>query len=71
MCLPVHQQNRRTRTLLCIGIFCLALSVGMQNFRLVSPNLHDFLRGMLIGIAITVNFYAAWLSKRMRCNGHA
>jgi hypothetical protein len=71
MCLPVTAQNRRARTLLCIGMFCLALSLGMQNFHLIGAGPRDFVRGLLVGISIALNLSAAVLTARLRRNGHA
>jgi hypothetical protein len=74
MCLPVTSQSRRVRTLLCIGMFCLALSLGSRSMNLtcgLSPNPLDFLRGLLMGISIAVNLFASMLSARLRRDGHA
>ena len=67
MCLPATQQSRRARMLLCIGLFCLAFSTGLQDFHLVSKDFVHFLRGLLIGISITA-LCAACLAGRMRRN---
>lgn len=71
MCLPATSQNRRVRAFLSIGMFCLALSLGMQNFHLLGSGPLDFVRGLLLGVSITMNLYAAILGARLRRNGHA
>lgn len=71
MCLPATAQNRRARVFLCIGMFCLALSLGMQNFHLIGSGPLDFVRGLLLGLSITMNLWAAVLNARLRRNGHA
>lgn len=71
MCLLARNQTRRTRAFLCIGLFCLALSLTLQNFHLIGSGPLDFVRGMLIGIAITMNFAAAFTGARLRRNHHA
>jgi hypothetical protein len=74
MCLPVTSQNRRARVFLCVGMLCLALSLGMQSFHLtfgLGAGLFDFVRGLLAGIAIVMNLYAAWLGGRWRSSRQA
>jgi hypothetical protein len=66
MCLPVTSQSRRTRTFLCIGLFCLAFSLGSQNFHLIGSSLLHFVRGLLMGVAIAMIFHSALLANRLR-----
>jgi hypothetical protein len=68
MCLPISRENRRARAFLCIGMFCLAFSVTMQNFHLIGSGPRDFVRGLLLGIAIAMNFGAAMLKAGQRRN---
>ena len=51
--------NRRSRILFTLGTFCLALS-GVMLFlsHHLAPDLTDFLRGLFIGLSITLNLGA-------------
>jgi hypothetical protein len=68
MCLTAAPQNRRIRAFLATGMFCLALSLTLQNFHLIGSGPLDFVRGLLLGIAIAMNFGAAMLKARLRRN---
>jgi hypothetical protein len=70
MCLAIHENgNRRARTFLSIGMLCLVVSLLSQTFSvsfgLSATPLH-FLRGFFLGIAIPLNFSAAFLIARER-----
>jgi hypothetical protein len=60
--------SRKARIFLGIGNFCLfaGLSLNLFNQELAPyhSNWFDFLRGFLLGLAITFMFFAARLSRR-------
>jgi hypothetical protein len=68
MCLST-QTHPAARTLLTLGMLCLALSLGSQSLDLtfglsLSP-LH-FLRGFLLGLSIVFNLQAVFLARKTR-----
>lgn len=68
MCIDPYTMPRKARIFLAIGNVCLFTGVAMTNFDHRFGALHadwfDFIRGMLMGMAITFMLFAARLSRR-------
>jgi hypothetical protein len=65
MCLSI-EADRRPRTLMSVAMLCLALSMGSQSLNLtfgLSPNPLHFLRGLFLGLSITLMLYAVRLRR--------
>jgi len=66
MCLTA-QSSRASRILLSVGLLCLAVSLGSRSldltFGLRSDPL-DFIRGLLLGVAIAFNLQAVLIRRK-------
>jgi hypothetical protein len=67
MCLSSELSNRRERLLLTLGCLFLALSLGSRSMTLtfgLRPDALDFVRGLLLGVSVAMNFHVVLLRKR-------
>jgi hypothetical protein len=68
MCLNYRLMPRKARMFLAIGNVCLFAGIVAGNFGhsfgVHQPGWYDFLRGLLMGLAITFNFAAVRFSRR-------
>lgn len=65
------QTHPAARTLLTLGMLCLAISLGSRSLGLnfgFSAGPLDFLRGLLIGLSIVFNLQAVLVARRARRN---
>ena len=68
MCLPtLESRSRRSRILLSIGMFSMALALGSRSLNLtfgLSANLLDFSEGLLMGLSIACNLGSLLFARR-------
>ena len=75
-----RNQSRNPRTLIRVGMACLAIALIWPRFLHLTfnfgPDLIDGVRGLLLGLSIGLNLWAVWLmghqrrSDESRSNSH-